>query len=721
MRIATILCFVLIQNLIFVASVFGQKSELKKADILFNAGKYESALAAYNNYGSIDKKPDLLIKRGICYLKTNQPDPCIKDMIQADKLKSRDNQRFSLIAEALMSKGDYVQAARFFKAYLARIPRNSPAWNHTINQIKKCGFAKNGKYFPQIAFVENLGSRINTKYDEFSPLQSPNNLFRYYFSAAKPGSIGGLLNDEGFVDPVRGKYTADIYYTELVDGNWTSIQSLGENINSPANEIIQGFSDGGKIMYYLRKPIVGPSKLVSDTFSIEKIKAIDSLASIINMPFRPELGDKDLHFFNDSIMLFSAKRNHGFGGYDLYYATRSKGVWSLAVNMGAEVNSSFDEITPYLTKDGSILYFSSDRNESFGGFDVFSTTFENYQWQKPQNLGLPINAPGDDFGFQVATDGTMALMASNRLSSFGGFDLYVCYFKDQILDQFNIADIPEFIYAAALPSDELAALLEASKKQTTQPMVRREIVLRSILFNEDHDLLNPSNVTYLKNLANTIDIYPKTKVIIQSHTTVTGKPESELFFSLKRAETIAEQLVKLGVNRDNIIIQGYGANFPMVQNYDNNQPNRLAQSINKRIDLRLIPEENTPLMIQYNWPVVPDAQIDAQWTTFQNNFKDRPLFKIKFAETVQMLKNELTSSDNRVFIEKYSDNNNNIYTTGQYATWDEAYKAKNKLISHDIFNTTIIPYMNGIKMTPAEINAYKSKFPELEKYLQENK
>ncbi len=720
MRLAIFICLAFLQNIFFVASVHGQKSELKKADILFNAGKYESALTAYNNYNKTNKKPDLLIKRGICYLNTNQPDLSIADMQKAGELKSRDDRRFNFIGKALMDKGKYEQAASYFKIYLNTTTRYSSEWHQTINQIKKCGFARNGNYMPQIAFVENMGSMINTKHDEISPRQSPNNLFRYYFSAAKSGSIGGLLNDQGYTDPVKGKYTSDIYYSELIAGNWSSVQSLSEAINSPAHEIIEGFSDGGQIMYFTRKPLVGKASLMSDTFSVDKTQTIFS-ESVTTLPYKPEFGDKNLYFFNDSTILFSAIRDFGYGGYDLYFSVRKSGFWTLPVNMGSEINSVFDEVAPYLTKDGKTLYYSSDRNESYGGFDVFTSSYNNYHWKKPENLGLPVNSPGDDLDFQVSTDGTMAILASNRLSSLGGFDLYVCYFKDQILEQFDIADIPDFMHDAALPKDEIATRKENIEQITSQPIVKKDLILRSIVFNEDEELLNSGNQTYLKNLANVIVIYPKTKIIIQSHTLVSGKPEIDLFFSLKRAETVAEQLVKSGIKREHIFIQGFGSNYPMVQYYHNNQPNKIAQTINKRIDIRLILEDQTPLNLQYNWPAVVDAQLDTKWQSLLESFNDNIVFKIKFAETAQMLKNELTTSDYTIIVEKYANNTKNVYTVGQYNTWMEAKTAQNRLLSHNVFNTTIVPYQNGIQMTQEAIIENQNKYPELAKYLKESR
>lgn len=720
MRLATFICFVFMQNMIFVANITAQKSELNKANIFFEAGKYDLALVAYNNYNRTEKKPNLLIKRGICYLNTNQPDLCIRDMIKAGKLNSNDDSRYKYIADAKMSKAEYVEAAKYYKIYLAKTLQDASEWQHIVNQIKKCGYARNGKYYPQKAFVENMGSKVNTKNDEYSPKQSPTNLFRYYFSSSRPGSDGGLMNKQGNVDSVKGKYTSDIYYTDLINGNWSSVQRMGPNINSPSHEIIQGFSNDGKILYYVTVPMNAPAYLYTDTFAIDKGFDKDFIP-IINMPFKPELGDRNLHLFNDSLIVFAAKRELGYGGYDLYYATKSEGFWSDAINMGPEVNSSFDEVAPYLTKDGNTIYFSSDRNDGYGGFDVFLSEYEDYRWKTPENLGLPINSPGDDLDFQISTDGTMAVMASNRISSFGRMDLFICYFKDQLLNQFDITDVPVFVHNAILSQQELESLQLKSTNAIAENTPKKEIIIRPITFNEDEDISNPINLAYLKQLVNAIAIYPNIKVVIQSHTTMTGKPDMELFFSLKRAELVVAQLVRYGIKRNNIILQGYGANYPMAQNYINNTPNKAAETINKRIDIRLVLNENEPLKIKYEWPLVHESQMDTKWMSLQAMYDNSVVFKVKFAETTQMLKSDIISSDNSVIVEKYPESDRNVYSFGIYHNWQEAYLAKSKLISHNVFGAEVVPYLNGIRMTSEQVQANKGKFTQLDLYINFNK
>lgn len=77
-----------------------------------------------------------------------------------------------------------------------------------------------------------------------------------------------------------------------------------------------------------------------------------------NLPFKAERGDKDLFVFSDSLILFSSKMDGGYGGYDLYYASKKQNNWQEPLNLGAGINTDSDEIAPFLIKNGNTLYFS---------------------------------------------------------------------------------------------------------------------------------------------------------------------------------------------------------------------------------------------------------------------------------------------------------------------------------------------------------------------------
>lgn len=123
-------------------------------------------------------------------------------------------------------------------------------------------------------------------------------------------------------------------------------------------------------------------------------------------------------------LYFSSNRAGGFGGMDLYMCTMNEGTWSEPVNLGAEVNSSKDELFPFIHEDGT-LYFSSNRPKGQGGLDIFYTRIDNTgNYLKPVNLGKPFNTDKDDFGFIIDTENKTGLFSSNRSGGMGGDDIY---------------------------------------------------------------------------------------------------------------------------------------------------------------------------------------------------------------------------------------------------------------------------------------------------------
>ena len=99
-------------------------------------------------------------------------------------------------------------------------------------------------------------------------------------------------------------------------------------------------------------------------------------------------------------MYFASNRAGGYGGYDIYKCTRTKeGTWSKAANVGAPVNTRFDDVAPYIHPDGVTLYFSSNRVKP-GSYDIFTSHLSGSKWSEPSNVGYPVNRNDNDI-FQV--------------------------------------------------------------------------------------------------------------------------------------------------------------------------------------------------------------------------------------------------------------------------------------------------------------------------------
>lgn len=165
----------------------------------------------------------------------------------------------------------------------------------------------------------------------------------------------------------------DIYFTDLTDGKFAPAMYLdNQKINSKHWETHASFTEDGDLMYF-----------VSD-------------------------------------------RPGGFGGRDIYVSKReNNGSWGNPKNLGPSVNTKYDEESPFISIDGKNLYFSSNGEESMGGFDIFVATKDaTGNWTKSMNLGYPINSCGDDLYYSTTIDGYKGYFTSYRAEGKGEKDVY---------------------------------------------------------------------------------------------------------------------------------------------------------------------------------------------------------------------------------------------------------------------------------------------------------
>ncbi|MDR3183778.1 MAG: carboxypeptidase regulatory-like domain-containing protein [Prevotellaceae bacterium] len=137
--------------------------------------------------------------------------------------------------------------------------------------------------------------------------------------------------------------------------------------------------------------------------------------------------------YDKPIAFFSSNRYDGLGGFDVFMTQRDKkGRWERSHNF-SEINTSSDEFGVALHPTSKILYFSSNGHQTMGGYDIFKTEYDGRQWGKPENLGYPINSAADDIIYSVSDDGNRLYFSSNRISGKGGYDIYMVNFMPGVL------------------------------------------------------------------------------------------------------------------------------------------------------------------------------------------------------------------------------------------------------------------------------------------------
>ncbi|MBK8702071.1 MAG: PD40 domain-containing protein [Saprospiraceae bacterium] len=682
-----------------------QKSLKKQAQVLMEKQNYVEAIKALNAYDKLNSDVDALYAKGVCAYHLNQPQQCIDLMVDAFKKGCDKDDIYLYTARSYQALGNYSEAAVYFKNQLNLMQdEKGGAVAEIINEIKRCEFSPKIKHLPQLAYVDNFGGAANSSYDEVSPLQSPNFQNKYYFSSNREQSNGGPRDKWGDKDELSNIYYYDMYAVELAGGNYTPITAFNTIQNTTQNEIIQDFSKDGSVMYYLRHTTAA-FKLMTDTFVSQETMEVAEGALV--SPFDPLSGDRDLSVFNDSTLVFSSNRAGGFGGYDIYVCKKAAGIWQDPVNLGAGVNSNYNERSPYITKGGHALFFSSDFINGLGGFDIFASKYDpaSKKWSERINLGIPINSSKDDIDPLVSNDGNQLLFSSNRLDGFGGFDLYMAYFKEQITDQFNyIEELPMFAVENLNENGTNGEVVQANKTEV------KKVVVAPIYFTGDEDVLSPQNITALKTVRNILEVYPGTKIKILGHSAVDKQKETSLFFTIKRLERLASNLASSGISASRIELHSHGSSFPMVVN---------ESRYNSRIELMVTDLDPKVMEITEDFPVLKEDVVNPVFKDYLV-LKNGLGYKVRFTVARQMVRSDVLLDFQFTSVMRNAAGDYEYYC-GYVESYDEARAMKLRLLEKGYTAAKIVPFVAHEIITGSNIANYLSTYPDLGRYLQEEK
>jgi peptidoglycan-associated lipoprotein len=134
--------------------------------------------------------------------------------------------------------------------------------------------------------------------------------------------------------------------------------------------------------------------------------------------------DKDPFLSADGkVMFFTSDREGGYGKLDIWYSLKDGEGWSRPINAGPKINTPFSELKPSMGRDGA-LYFASNGLLGFGGYDIYKAKGDLGKWSAPENIGIPINSSSDDVGLLWTIEGMAGYFSSNRNGGVGQFDIY---------------------------------------------------------------------------------------------------------------------------------------------------------------------------------------------------------------------------------------------------------------------------------------------------------
>jgi hypothetical protein len=214
--------------------------------------------------------------------------------------------------------------------------------------------------------LQNNIHKINTSGSEFGPYLLPEYDFNdLYFTLLYASDITGNFQ----INYISNHTETNFSEPKEVSFLNSEYDDLYPSFNSDKSEIyFCSNRDENNFNFYSVNvdSAMDTESVLSDNSSREIIKA-NTLSSVSD--------DKCPFIFEDKIV-FASNRDGGFGGFDLYTSSLKDGIWSKPVNMGASINTEFDEYRPILINEGvstnqTMMVFSSNRTGGKGGFDLY--------------------------------------------------------------------------------------------------------------------------------------------------------------------------------------------------------------------------------------------------------------------------------------------------------------------------------------------------------------
>jgi outer membrane protein OmpA-like peptidoglycan-associated protein/Tol biopolymer transport system component len=461
----------------------------------------------------------------------------------------------------------------------------------------------------------NLGDSINTQYDEYFPVITLDG--------------NSIIITRRYLRPEPIPHLEEDFFISTRDSNGIFGKTLRipEPINSNLNEGAQSLSADGRYMFFSlceeRGEIgYGSCDIWCSRFTNGKWNQPFNLGYPVNTKY----WESQPSFSSDGRTLyFCSNRPDGYGTSDIWKTTiKDDGTWSEPENLGSTINTSGMENSPFIHADQKTLYFSSNGHAGLGGMDIFVARIdEDGKFEKPVNLGFPINTYADEKTLSVNRTGDTAYFASDKLNGLGGDDIYgfalyekarpqvVSYMKGRVLHaetlepleaHFELINIETGVqkvesysdsksggFIVALPVNEQFALnvskdgylfysehIALTEQNSNEPLKKdvllsplksgEKIILNNVFFAIDKAYLRTESFVELDKLALLLEKNPALHIEVSGHTDNTGSAARNQTLSEQRAAGVVTYLIGKGIAPERMTSVGYGSSKPVASN-----------------------------------------------------------------------------------------------------------------------------------------------------------
>ena len=380
------------------------KEMFAQAEAYYLYGDYELANPLYLTLAAfVPDNFNIVYKIGDCYL--NIPDEKSKAIEFLEKAVK--NSSYDAKPDQLKEKRAPLDAYfSLAKAYminneLEKALASLQTFEKLAGETRQKGGMKNAEFIKQQILACNNAIKL-----EAAPIKLSKSKLPADFSLGSINENPAVSFDGNTIAYTERRGVANaIYYSKKERGKWqppieiTSEINAGEDCSTCALN-----SDGTELFIYKDDGFDG--NIYSSSFTNGAWTPIKKLNKNINTKFYESHASISA---DGKKLYFTSNRDGGQGGLDIYITEKdATGEWGVAANIGAAINTPYNEDNPFITKNDSTLYFSSEGHSSIGGFDIFKSLKVGNVLKTPQNLGYPINTTDDNKFFQPVNNGLNA-------------------------------------------------------------------------------------------------------------------------------------------------------------------------------------------------------------------------------------------------------------------------------------------------------------------------
>lgn len=579
-------------------------AKLSEADAQYARGEYYDASNTYRKiYNKLTKREErslrgeVAFKMGECYRRLNMSARAAAAYQNAIRYHYPDSMAIFYMAQAQQAEGKYAQAIKNYEEFLALKPK----FRLAEDGVRGCRNALKLRENPTRYTVRNA-KLFNSRRADFCPQFLDGNFDQLYFTSSTEKATGTKKSE------ITGTKQCDVFFSKLDEaGNWQRPEPVEGELNTEFDEGVTAFSPDGSTMYLARARREPNSGTSVEIYTSQRSEAKWSA------PVKYEITADTLSAYGDpavspdgTYLYFSSDMPGGYGGKDIWRVNLKERVGTLE-NLGDVINTAGDERFPYIRTD-SVMYFSSNGHPGMGGLDLFKATKTPSGGWNVENMGVPMNSPGDDFGITFGK-GESGFFSSNRNDA-RGYDHIYSFVKPDlkitisgyVLDrdeepvpnavirivgndgsnqkavgkddgtfQFNLQRGVKYVMMAGakgylngkqeFESDTLEQDAEYGVDFILAAMHKPQVV-ENIFYDFDKATLRPESKKALDEMAQMLKDNPHVAIEMASHTDRMGSDKYNEGLSQRRAQSVVDYLVAAGVERERLQPHGYGESRP---------------------------------------------------------------------------------------------------------------------------------------------------------------